>query len=72
MDWIDDADLKTVILRHYPELGGTGLANVRNAFEPWDNERDLEPARHPPREYNIELGGSPWIGDRYRNPSVET
>lgn len=72
MDWIDDVDLKSVILRHYPDLGGTGLANVRNAFEPWDNERGLEPARHPLREYDIDLEGSPWIGDRYRNPSVET
>ena len=72
MDWIDDADLKTVILRHYPELGATGLANVRNAFEPWDNDRVLEPARHPLREYDADLGDNPWIGDRYINPPVET
>ena len=72
MDWVDDADLKTVILRHYPELGRTGLANVRNAFEPWDEERQLDPARHPLREYDAEIKDSPWIGDRYRNPPVET
>jgi len=33
--WIDQTDLKTVILRHYPELADTGLANIKNAFEPW-------------------------------------
>jgi Animal haem peroxidase len=32
--WIDQTDLKTVILRHYPELADTGLANIKNAFEP--------------------------------------
>ena len=35
--WIDRTDLKTVILRHYPELADTGLANIKNAFEPWDD-----------------------------------
>jgi hypothetical protein len=25
-----------VLLRHYPALGQTGLANVTNAFYPWD------------------------------------
>ena len=32
----------------------------------------LEPARHPLREYDGDLGDNPWIGDRYRNPPVET
>ena len=39
MDWVDKASLKTVILRHYPELAATGLANVANAFEPWTPTR---------------------------------
>ncbi len=51
MDWIDDTDLKTVLLRHYPELAGTGLANIRNAFEPWDETDDLNPERHPLLRY---------------------
>ena len=55
LDWIDRADLKTVILRHYPELANTGLANVKNAFEPWDETLPLEPARHPLRAYDREL-----------------
>src|SRR4030095_5556014 len=36
LDWIDSSNLKTVLLRNFPELGQTGLANVANAFEPWD------------------------------------
>ena len=36
LDWVDDATLKSVLLRHFPALAQTGLANVTNAFEPWD------------------------------------
>ena len=56
LQWIDQADLKSVLLRNYPELANTGLANVTNAFEPWDTEEILEPARHPLRAYDRELG----------------
>jgi len=38
-----------VLLRHYPELGLTGLQNVDNAFEPWDPIERLTPERHPLR-----------------------
>lgn len=62
LDWIDDADLKTVILRHYPELARTGLANVRNAFEPWDTDTHLDPTRHPLRAFDETLA-DPWCGD---------
>ncbi|MBL7697024.1 MAG: hypothetical protein JNK79_02660 [Chitinophagaceae bacterium] len=47
LEWIDRASLKSVILRHYPELASTGLANVNNAFEPWDDEKVLDATRHP-------------------------
>jgi hypothetical protein len=47
--WIDDATFKRVLLRHHPELADTGLANVHNAFEPWDDGPVLDPARHPLR-----------------------
>jgi hypothetical protein len=60
LDWIDDVDLKTVILRHYPELEKTGLANVKNAFEPWDEGPTLDPKRHPLRAFDKELGPDPW------------
>ena len=62
MAWVDDATLKTVLLRHHPELRNTGLANVKNAFEPWDTG-ELEPARHPLREWDPELKSDPWSGD---------
>jgi tetratricopeptide (TPR) repeat protein len=52
--WIDQASLKTVLLRHYPELSATGLANVENAFEPWD-EGVLAPERHPLRAFDSDL-----------------
>ena len=35
LEWIDRTDMKTVLLRHHPELIRTGLANVQNAFQPW-------------------------------------
>ncbi|MEO6397705.1 MAG: peroxidase family protein, partial [Tepidiformaceae bacterium] len=60
LEWIDDADLKGVILRHYPELGATGLANVKNAFEPWDVGEQLDPQRHPLRAFDKELGKDRW------------
>lgn len=66
MQWIDDASLKTVLLRHYPELAGTGLANVKNAFEPWDTEKALKPERHPLRAFDRELRPDPWLGDAWR------
>ncbi|WP_224244223.1 peroxidase family protein [Hyalangium gracile] len=47
--WVDESDMKAVLLRQFPALGETGLANVINAFEPWDTEgADIgNPARHP-------------------------
>ena len=64
--WIDDSDLKTVILRHFPELGETGLGNVKNAFEPWDTGERLDPERHPLREFDRDLWPDLWLGDAYR------
>jgi hypothetical protein len=61
--WVDDVSFKKVILRHYPELASTGLANVKNAFEPWDTGTALDPARHPLREFDPELKKNPWQGD---------
>jgi hypothetical protein len=34
LDWIDDNDMSTVLLRHLPELLPS-LRNVKNAFAPW-------------------------------------
>lgn len=62
MEWVDRASLKEVILRHYPELASTGLANVKNAFEPWDTGT-LDPQRHPLRAFEPELRKDPWRGD---------
>lgn len=64
--WIDRSDLKTVLLRQYPELAATGLANIKNAFEPWDEEPFLRPLRHPLRAYDRETQREPWLGDGYR------
>lgn len=66
--WIDGSDLKTVILRHFPELGRSGLGNVKNAFEPWDTGKELDPERHPLREFDRDLKPDPWVGDAYRQP----
>jgi hypothetical protein len=64
--WIDQTDFKTVILRHHPELADTGLANIKNAFEPWDEESKLDPVRHPLRQWDSDLKPDPWRGDAYR------
>jgi Animal haem peroxidase len=66
--WIDQTDLKDVILRHHPELADTGLANIKNAFEPWDETPRLLPDRHPLRGWDRELEPDPWQGDAYRQP----
>jgi hypothetical protein len=51
LDWVDAASIKSVLLRHYPDLAATGLGRVDNAFEPWDSgELTLE--RHPLRGFN--------------------
>ena len=68
MQWVDDASLKAVILRHFPELAATGLGNVTNAFEPWDTDTWLDPLRHPLRAYQPELKRDPWLGDAHRPP----
>jgi len=52
--WVDEVTFKQVLLRHYPELAKTGLANVENGFEPWDTG-ELTPDRHPLRAYDKEL-----------------
>jgi hypothetical protein len=65
--WIDRTDFKTVILRHYPELADTGLANIKNAFEPWDEGPKLDPKRHPLRAWDCDLKPDPWRGDAYRH-----
>ena len=66
LDWLDDADFRTVLLRNYPALADTGLANIKNAFEPWDNDAQLDPDRHPLRAFDRDLQPDPWTGERYR------
>lgn len=34
--WIEAATMKSVLLRHFPQLASTGLADVTNAFYPWE------------------------------------
>jgi hypothetical protein len=63
LDWIDRTTFKDVLLRHMPGLAETGLGNVRNGFEPWDEGR-LDPARHPTRAFDRELAADPWAGER--------
>ena len=36
--WVEAATMKSVLLRHHPELGKTGLAALENAFYPWGKE----------------------------------
>lgn len=66
LDWIDRVTFKAVLLRHNPELARTGLANIRNAFEPWDDGARLDEQRHPLRAFDPELKKDPWVGDSSR------
>ena len=59
--WVDGTTFKDVLLRHYPDLAGTGLANIDNAFEPWD-VGPLAPDRHPLRAWDKKRD-DPWAGD---------
>ena len=61
--WVDDSSFKKVILRHFPELAATGLGNIKNVFEPWDTEDELDLNRHPLRAYDPELKAHPERGD---------
>jgi Animal haem peroxidase len=60
--WVDEATFKSVLLRNIPALASTGLANIANAFEPWDEGR-LTEERHPLRGCTKGLGPDPWAGD---------
>ncbi|MCZ6853261.1 MAG: hypothetical protein O7G86_05000, partial [Gammaproteobacteria bacterium] len=60
LEWVDKADFKSVLLRHHPELESTGLANVKNAFEPWDTGNRLDPDRHPLRAFDKTLKPDPF------------
>lgn len=44
MDWINENGLKSVLLRHYPDLRGT-LEEVENPFTPW--QRTARPSPDP-------------------------
>ncbi len=44
MDWINENGLRSVLLRHYPDLGGT-LEEVENPFTPW--QRTARPSPDP-------------------------
>ena len=68
MAWIDDSSFKKVILRHFPELAATGLGNIKNAFEPWDTDAELDPDRHPLRAFDPELKAHPEQGDAATTP----
>jgi hypothetical protein len=50
IDWIDRADFRGVLLRHFPQLIQSGLKQVDNAFEPWDTGA-LTAERHPLRAF---------------------
>lgn len=59
LQWIDDADMKSVLLRHMPELGKTNLRHVRNAFEPWDDDSELKnQERHPLRQFDKDFSSA--------------
>jgi hypothetical protein len=47
IDHIDRVNLKDLLLRHCPELAGSGLPGVNNAFEPWNTTAAEAPDEHP-------------------------
>ncbi len=56
--WVNDNSMRTILLRHYPELA-PALRGVENAFAPW---RTIEESRHyDPYEPDLDAtdGGTP-------------
>ncbi|HEY4000896.1 MAG TPA: peroxidase family protein [Candidatus Xenobia bacterium] len=51
LEWIDRSNMKSILLRQYPDLAKTNLSNVNNAFEPWDPDTS-DPSRHPLEQYH--------------------
>ena len=47
LEWVDRTTFKSLILRHFPALGDSDLANLDNAFEPWDASGTEDASRHP-------------------------
>jgi hypothetical protein len=47
MEWIDAADMTSVLLRHYPELRAP-LRQVENPFAPWQRVGGVGPDPEPP------------------------
>jgi hypothetical protein len=47
MEIVEGATLKGILLEHFPELSGTGLVDVNNAFEPWGTNAETHPGEHP-------------------------
>lgn len=45
MDWVRDNDMRSVLLRHFPELT-PALAGVGNPFAPWNAVSPRSPERH--------------------------
>lgn len=65
--WLDENNMRTVLLRHYPELR-LALRNVQNGFAPWNEVAAQAEAEEPrtksrPTQHNgqsaLELDGSP-------------
>jgi hypothetical protein len=44
MDWINDNNMTTVLLRHLPELAPV-LMHTKNAFAPWKRRETLPPQK---------------------------
>jgi Animal haem peroxidase/Catalase len=64
LEWIDAASMKSVLLRHHPELARTGLAEVENAFAPWaavDGARDgAAPEIRASADAVVDTWGEDW------------
>jgi hypothetical protein len=47
LDWVADNNMRSVLLRHFPELGPS-LEGVKNPFAPWVRNTSRRPASAPP------------------------
>lgn len=58
LDWVADNDMRTVLLRHYPQLAGA-LDGVGNAFAPWK-----QAMARKSRTVSVKGGALPRVADR--------
>ena len=66
LDWIDARRSRRCCCATTRSWRRPAWRTSSNAFEPWDDDPQLDEQRHPLRAFDPELKKNPWVGDSYR------